>query len=92
MTVDERAPEAYVQEFSAWIDAALRRDDRAALRRWAESAPHARRAHPTPEHFLPLLVALGAAGPAPRVEHIEAGVDSGVLAMDAYLFWPTKTG
>lgn len=89
MTIDERAPEVYVQEFSAWIDAALRRDDRAALRRWSESAPHARRAHPTPEHFLPLLVALGAAGPAPRIEHIEAGVDSGVLAMDAYLFWPT---
>jgi 4,5-DOPA dioxygenase extradiol len=88
MTVDERAPEAYVREFTAWIDDALRRDDRAALARWAERAPHALRAHPTPEHFLPLMVAVGAAGPAPRIEHIDAGVDSGVLAMDAYLFWP----
>jgi 4,5-DOPA dioxygenase extradiol len=66
----------------------LRRDDRAALVRWSEQAPHALRAHPTPEHFLPLMVALGAAGAGPRVEHIDAGVDSGVLAMDAYLFWP----
>ena len=27
-----------------------------------EKAPYARRAHPTPDHFLPLLVALGASG------------------------------
>ena len=88
MSIDERAPETYVREFTAWVDDALRRDDRAALSHWAESAPHALRAHPTPEHFLPLMIAVGAAGLAPRVEHIDAGVDSGVLAMDAYLFWP----
>jgi 4,5-DOPA dioxygenase extradiol len=88
MTIDERAPEDYVREFTGWVDDALRRDDRDALARWTEQAPHARRAHPTPEHFLPLMVALAAAGRRPRLEHIEAGVDSGVLAMDAYLFWP----
>jgi hypothetical protein len=37
------------------------------------------------------MIAVGAAGIAPRVEHIDAGVDSGVLAMDAYLFWPRKS-
>jgi 4,5-DOPA dioxygenase extradiol len=88
MTVDERAPVDYVREFTTWIDDALRRSDRAALARWADHAPHARRAHPTPEHFLPLMIAFGAAGSTPEVERIEAGVDSGVLAMDAYLFWP----
>ncbi len=88
MTVDEREPEAYVSEFRQWVDQTLGADDRAALARWTELAPHASRAHPTPEHFLPLMVAVGAAGRGPRVEHIDAGVDSGVLAMDAYLFWP----
>jgi len=34
------------------------------------------------------MIAVGAAGRSPRVERIDAGVDSGVLAMDAYLFWP----
>jgi len=86
MSIDEREPEQYVREFSMWVDRALRSDDRAALAGWLEQAPHARRAHPTPEHFLPLMVAFGAAGPGPVVEHIDAGVDSGVLAMDAYLF------
>jgi len=88
MSIDEREPEAYVTEFSAWVDAALRSGDRAGLARWLELAPHARRAHPTPEHFLPLMVAFGAAGPDAAVEHIDAGVDSGVLAMDAYVFRP----
>ncbi|MGE5161375.1 MAG: DODA-type extradiol aromatic ring-opening family dioxygenase [Betaproteobacteria bacterium] len=88
MSVDEREPEAYVREFTGWIDDALRRDDRTALARWAEMAPHALRAHPTPEHFLPLMVAVGAAGRGARAERIDAGVDAGVLAMDAYLFWP----
>ena len=88
MAIDEREPERYVSEFCTWVDNALRSDDRAALAGWLEKAPHARRAHPTPEHFLPLMVAFGAAGPAAMVEHIDAGVDSGVLAMDAYLFWP----
>jgi 4,5-DOPA dioxygenase extradiol len=88
MSIDEREPDPYVVEFSQWVDTALRSDDRKALAGWLEQAPHARRAHPTPEHFLPLMVAVGAAGRGAMVEHIDAGVDSGVLAMDAYLFWP----
>lgn len=87
MTIDEREPEPYVSEFRAWVDTVLRNGDHEALARWRE-APHAVRAHPTPEHFLPLMIAAGAAGPQALVEHIDAGVDSGVLAMDAYVFWP----
>jgi len=81
----------YVEQFRNWIDRALRDDDRAALAAWRERAPHALRAHPSDEHFLPLPLAFAAAGPAPRVERIDAGVDAGVLAMDAYLFWPTES-
>jgi 4,5-DOPA dioxygenase extradiol len=88
MSISEGEPDPYVVEFTQWVDNALRSDDRKALAAWLEQAPHARRAHPTPEHFLPLMVAVGAAGPGALVEHIEAGVDSRVLAMDAYLFWP----
>ena len=81
-----------VTEFREWIADALRHDDRARLVRWRELAPHAARAHPTPEHFMPLFVAFGAASMSdsqpPRVERLDAGVDSGVLAMDAYVFSP----
>jgi len=91
MSAVETEAADYVAQFRDWIQAALERDDRPALANWKELAPHALRAHPTPEHFLPLFVALGAAGPHPTVEHLDAGVDSGVLAMDAYLFWPRST-
>ncbi len=41
---------------------------------------------------MPLFVAFGAAfeadGQPPGVERLDAGVDSGVLAMDAYVFSP----
>jgi 4,5-DOPA dioxygenase extradiol len=88
MEIAESEAAPYVAAFREWVDRALRSDDRAALARWQQDAPQALRAHPTAEHFLPLLVAFGAAGPRPKVELIDAGVDSGVLAMDAYLFWP----
>jgi len=86
MAVAESGAAPYVEQFRRWIDAALRDNDREALMRWREQAPHAVRAHPTPEHLLPLFVALGAAGERPAIEHFDAGVDSAVLAMDAYLF------
>ena len=85
----EDAGEAdYVAQFRRWADAALAAGDADALARWHEVAPHAQRAHPSDEHYLPLPLAFAAAGPQPRVEHIDAGVDAGVLAMDAYVFHP----
>lgn len=91
--VADVAAESYVTEFREWVADALARGDRANLESWRELAPYALRAHPTPEHFIPLFVALGAAGLGsarnpPRVERIDAGVEAGVLAMDAYTFWP----
>ncbi|WP_163557690.1 class III extradiol ring-cleavage dioxygenase [Halomonas sp. NO4] len=80
------APEAtmpaWVGEFADWVHTRLAADDRAALLDW-EGAPQARRNHPTPEHFQPLLVAMGAGGRAERRHH---SVEHGVLAMDVYAF------
>lgn len=87
----ETAAAPYVEEFVAWVDAALRSDDRDALGQWTERAPHALRAHPTPEHFLPLHVAFAAAGPSAQVERLDLGIDSGVLSMDAYVFTAAKS-
>jgi len=86
--IAEGSAVTYVDEFRTWIDERVQSDDRARLVRYRELAPHARRAHPTDEHFLPLFVALGAAGQHPRVERLDPGTESGVLAMDSYLFWP----
>ena len=49
-------------------------------------APAAARAHPTEEHFLPLFVALGAAGTAVKSTCIYTGMEGAALSMDAYEF------
>jgi len=81
--------EAYVVEFSEWVRAAVERGDAQGLRRTLDDAPHARRAHPSPEHFLPLLVAAGAAKDLASPRILEGGITHGVLAMDAYVFGRT---
>ena len=82
MQARDAAMPAWVGEFTDWIEARLAEDDREALLAW-ESAPKARENHPTPEHFQPLLVAMGAGGQAERLHH---SVEHGVLAMDVYAF------
>jgi 4,5-DOPA dioxygenase extradiol len=79
-------PLAYVGEFQAWVRDRIAARDLESLADYRPLAPQGARAHPTEEHFLPLFVALGAAGGRYRAERLYAGVDSGVLAMDSYRF------
>lgn len=58
--------EAYVKQFAAWTAQALTAGDTAQVLDYRRLAPAAERAHPTDEHFLPLLIALGAAGKPTR--------------------------
>lgn len=78
---------SYAQEFSAWVRQAVQDGDTARLLQTLRTAPHAARAHPTTEHFLPLLVAAGAASGAPRAATVlDGGIRHGVLAMESYVF------
>lgn len=81
--------EAYVSAFAAWVREAVEQGDGARLRRTLDDAPDARRAHPTAEHFWPLLVAAGAADGMLPAQVIEGGIVHGMLAMDAYAFGMT---
>lgn len=76
----------YAREFSHWVrHVVLTRDYRRLIDTLRE-APHASRAHPTSEHFLPLLVAAGAAGEGAPATLIEGGIEHGVLSMDSFVF------
>jgi len=77
---------AYAREFSTWIRQAVQSGHHNRLLEALERAPHAARAHPTSEHFLPLLVAAGAAQPALPVTVLDGGIRHGVLAMESYVF------
>lgn len=83
-------PETYASEFDDWLARAVEIGDVEALLDYKSVAPHARHNHPTDEHFMPLFVALGAAGAGAKGKRLHQGFTYGVLSMAAY-GWGGKT-
>ena len=86
------AAQDYAVEFSHWVREAVVNHDIGSLLDYRQRAPHAQRAHPTEEHFLPLLIALGALGQkgSHEITHvIDAGMTHGVLSMESYVWGMT---
>ena len=79
-------PLEYVEQFSSWLHERLVSGDVEAVLAYRDRAPGAVRAHPTEEHFQPLFIAWGAAGPAAVASRHYAATDAAALAMDAYIF------
>lgn len=79
---DQIAP--YALQFSQWIRERVLERDVAALVDYRRQAPQAVRAHPTEDHFLPLLVALGASHATDAPTVIEGGILYGMLSMDSF--------
>lgn len=75
-------PKAYA--FAEWVAGRLAAQDISALLEY-RCAPYGSEAHPTEEHFLPLLVALGAAGGDTPL-HYQPSFAYGGLSMAAYLW------
>jgi 4,5-DOPA dioxygenase extradiol len=69
----------WAAEFDAWVAAKLEAHDLEALASFSDAAPHGHMAHPTPEHFLPVLVAAGAAEDS-RVSFPYTGFEHGTLS------------
>ncbi|KAL5993344.1 hypothetical protein ACLOJK_014268 [Asimina triloba] len=59
-------PWAYA--FDAWLEDSLVKGRHEDVKHYEEKAPNARLAHPSPDHFYPLHVALGAGGAAWRTK------------------------
>ena len=79
-------PQLYAQEFTTWVCSAVLARATAAVVAYRTEAPHAERAHPTDEHFLPLLIAMGAAGDADPVRVLDGGITYGVISMESYVW------
>lgn len=73
----------WAQEFHDWADGRVKAGDWDALFDYRRRAPHAVRAHPTDEHFMPLFFAAGAGGAATG---LHSGFSHGSLGMAAYGF------
>ncbi len=80
--------EPYVSAFCDWVEQTLRSQDLAAMLDCRARAPHAVRAHPSDEHFLPIYFALGAGGwgqaGGPMPQYISHEVVYASLSMDAF--------
>ncbi|WOB42145.1 dioxygenase [Thermoleptolyngbya oregonensis NK1-22] len=80
----DAAPPAWVAAFDQWLAAAIAQGDTDALLHYRQVAPHAADNHPSEEHFLPLLVAMGAGGD--RGIQLHHSTTYGILSMAAYGF------
>ena len=73
----------WARAFNDWIFSRASAGDAQALADW-ETAPQARRNHPTPEHYLPLPFAAGAGGAGKGLRIHSAMI--GPISLDAYSF------
>jgi 4,5-DOPA dioxygenase extradiol len=83
---DDSEPPEWVEAFNEWTAGAITARRLEDLFRYAERAPYAAQNHPTPEHFLPLFVTLGAAYDDESGVRIHSSYDRGLLSLDAYAF------
>ena len=74
----------WARAFDDWLVAAVEAGNEEALVAWRENAPDAALAHPTDDHYLPLLVAFGAAGENARGRPLHRSFTYGTLSMTAF--------
>jgi 4,5-DOPA dioxygenase extradiol len=77
----------WAAEFDRWVGERIEAGDAEALARFREAGPNAALAHPSDEHFLPLLVAMGAAtdgADGAKGRRLHESFDLGSLSMAAY--------
>lgn len=82
---DKNAPvDEWARQFDDWFATHLAARDFSTLTRYAELAPHANLAVPTPEHFEPVFVALGASRETDSLTTIYEGFHYGNLSMRTF--------
>ncbi|CAO2167244.1 unnamed protein product [Urochloa humidicola] len=76
----------WAAEFDAWLKDALLNGRYEDVNRYEEKAPHGKVAHPWPDHFYPLHVAMGAAGEGAKAEQIHQSWTNATLSYASYRF------
>lgn len=84
----EKNTPIWVEKFSDEIHQRLINQDIAALINW-HNLEYAQENHPSFEHFIPLLIALGTAGESFESQRLHHSFDYLVLAMSCYVFSKT---
>ena len=84
---DGSPPEPWAVEFEEWLTDRVEKGDHQSLIEYRKKAPYPERAHPRLDHYIPLLVAAGAAGPDAPGRKIHGSWTWGDPGMGAYQFY-----
>ncbi|PRQ23234.1 putative stizolobate synthase [Rosa chinensis] len=82
----DEAVAPWALEFDTWLKEALTQGRYEDVNHYEEKAPHAKTAHPWPDHFYPLHVAMGAAGANSKAKLIHESWQLGTLSYASYQF------
>lgn len=82
------APELWAVEFDRWVHEKLRGAKIEDLLSFDVLAPHAKEAHPTTEHFLPLFFTAGSSLSGDQVRSLYNGFHYGSLSMFSFALSP----
>jgi 4,5-DOPA dioxygenase extradiol len=77
----EAPPETWAAEFDEWVARQIESGSPAELLDYRSRGPNAALAVPTPEHFDPIFVTLGAASPGEHFDTLFEGFQYGTLSM-----------
>jgi 4,5-DOPA dioxygenase extradiol len=81
-------PASWAVDFDRWAWDRAELQEREALARWRRLAPSPALAHPSSDHFDPLLVAVGAAWPGERADPIFDAIAYGSLSLRTFAYRP----
>ena len=82
----EAPPEPWAEIFDQWVAGRIENRQYEALFEYRKRGPHVAMAVPTPEHFDPLFITLGAAFPQERSKTIFEGFHYGTISMRSFAF------
>jgi 4,5-DOPA dioxygenase extradiol len=83
---EDSPPPDWVAAFDEWVRRKVEAGACDEIAAYRTLAPFATENHPSEEHFLPLPVAMGAAGRQARGERVHSSHQYGVLMMDVFQF------
>lgn len=86
MAPEGTPPPDWAKTFDNWLYSTLAERDKDAIMAFPEQPVNARMAHPTTEHFMPLLVAMGAGWNGGSNRRVHHSYSYGSLSMAAFAF------
>ena len=76
----------WAYDFDSWLTKSVTQGDYSALIDYSNVAPYPERAHPYPDHYMPIITTMGAAGEGAKGEAIHHSWFWGDMGMGAYEF------